>query len=175
MSGFPNFTLYRLALMIFTLIGLILSIVVTLTLQGAEDETVRRAALPIGGFFALASAGFWIGAETLRGLMRLPAGQSDKVNNQYQSDNVVDEISFVTTSPLNTHIAADQIFRKGFEAFRRRDYQSAIRLLTEVIHLNPDHVQAYHYRGLTYRKLGDENLAQRDRQKANRLRRERES
>ena len=53
---------------------------------------------------------------------------------------------------------ADKVYDKAIRAFRQRDYSMSIRLLNDVIDIEPDYVDAYFVLGLIYIKERRMNL-----------------
>jgi outer membrane protein OmpA-like peptidoglycan-associated protein/tetratricopeptide (TPR) repeat protein len=60
--------------------------------------------------------------------------------------------------PDYTNIRADKIYDKAIRLFRQRTYSESIRLLNDVINIEPDYVDAYFVLGLIYIKESRMNL-----------------
>lgn len=58
---------------------------------------------------------------------------------------------------------------RGLIFLHRKQYQMALRELTEAIRLSPDYAQAYLNRGRTWQALGNQSAAQSDLAKAQEL------
>jgi tetratricopeptide (TPR) repeat protein len=59
----------------------------------------------------------------------------------------------------STPLSAEDYIKKGIEA---RDLTERIFYFTKAIELKPDYAPAYNYRGITYHRKGDYNLAIQD-------------
>jgi tetratricopeptide (TPR) repeat protein len=66
------------------------------------------------------------------------------------------------TGKLLDHIEVNDLFRRGLEAFRARDFHGAARHYDRVIALRPKDGDARFNRGLVYRRMGLAELAVRD-------------
>ena len=73
-----------------------------------------------------------------------------------------------TNNPIDKKIES-LAFEKFYEAFNQKDYRKAIKLYDEAIQLNPNYANAYHYRGMAYKALGNNAKAQADFAKAEKL------
>lgn len=61
---------------------------------------------------------------------------------------------------------AEQFHTKGYEARKKGDYETAIKLYSEALAIMPNHFKALFNRGFAYDKLGEFDLAINDYSKA---------
>lgn len=101
-----------------------------------------------------------------------------KINEAYQHLKTFQPIypnqtsSWTGTGIYSTYwFDADTFYNQGMENARRGRYKQAIEDFTQAIRLNPNHIKAYKYRGLACAKLGYENRAAADANKAAQLER----
>lgn len=101
-----------------------------------------------------------------------------KINEAYQLLKSYQPISpnQTETEIYSTYrFDATTYYKRGMESARRGRYKEAIEDFTEAICLNPNYIEAYKYRGLAYSKLGYENSAVSDANKAAQLEQKRKT
>ena len=53
-------------------------------------------------------------------------------------------------------------YREGVRLYKAKNYKAAIEKFDEAIRLNPNHGDAYGWRGMSYKNLGDTKRATQD-------------
>ena len=75
----------------------------------------------------------------------------------------------MTADERKSHLEAIESLKKGINAFKNQDFNSAIIYFTKAIEFNPKHADSYNRRGDAYKALGKTKEAEADFAKAKSL------
>jgi tetratricopeptide (TPR) repeat protein len=60
---------------------------------------------------------------------------------------------------LQDHLKNQRVFQRAFDALRKREFQRAVELFNQVLHIDPNNVQSWGNLGLAYAGLGEKKRA----------------
>jgi tetratricopeptide (TPR) repeat protein len=174
-NRFPLLNTYRLLLYILAALAFVIgtAVMVTLLISAATNDTgIIRASSPYAIIIIIASTGsttfsLLLSAEVIKLFLNM---EDHLYHIRYDLSLVrsSDHGEDSSDNPEDKKIAG-LAFSRGYQAYQARDYEAALRFLSDAITLDPTFAPAYHYRALTYRQLGKDDLARRDLEMAKRF------